>query len=68
MFLETTWLEEVQELLDDEHPLSPEELGRILELGVVIDEVDEDQCQQSRGEVNEEEWESDNEPSPRTSD
>lgn len=56
LFLETTWLEKVQELLDDEHPLSPEKLGCIRELGVVIDEVDEDQCHQSLGEVNEEEW------------
>lgn len=47
-FLETTWLEVIQKLLEDEHPLSSEELGRIRELEVVIDEVDEDQSQDER--------------------
>jgi hypothetical protein len=63
-FLKTSWLEEIQDLLDHEDPLSPEEVGRIRELGVVIDEVDEDQ---SQDEVNEEEWWPDAESSPTTS-
>lgn len=34
-FLETTWLEDVQKLLDDEHRLNSEELGLMRELRVV---------------------------------
>jgi hypothetical protein len=55
-FLDTIWQEEISKRCEKDDPPSQEEISRVRELGVILDEVEEDS---SRDELDEEEFKSD---------